>query len=121
MYSPTISLYTQTSSVKVGWVAGGGIEYSLKPNVTLNLGYQYVDLGTATITDPGPGPIALSQTASAHAQFSVVTLGVSWRFFPTDTSPQGPWDGMYFGGHIGGAWGNDTNADYSLQAIPFLD
>jgi outer membrane immunogenic protein len=115
------SLNAQTSSVKTGWVAGGGIEYALRPNVFLNLGYQYVDLGTVTVTDPVPAPaITLSQTASAHAQFSVVTFGISWRFAPIDTSPQGPWEGAYFGGHIGGTWGNRTNAAYSGSALPFV-
>jgi outer membrane immunogenic protein len=113
------SLNVQTSSVKAGWVAGGGIEYALRPNVFLNLGYQYVDLGTVTVTDTvtvtNPDLITLSQAASAHAQFSVVTFGISWRFSPTDTSPQGPWEGAYFGGHIGGAWGNDTDDHHSVQ------
>jgi len=116
-------LNAHTSSVKTGWVAGGGIEYALRPNVFLNLGYQYVDLGTVTVADsnfftPIFTPITLSQTASAHAQFSVVTFGISWRFSPMDTSPQGPWEGAYFGGHIGGAWGNDTNGNYSVVAFP---
>ncbi len=113
------SLNVQTSSVKTGWVAGGGIEYALRPNVFLNLQYQYVDLGTVTVADPIPTPpITLSQTASAHARFSVATFGISWRFSPIDTSPQGPWNGAYFGGHVGGAWGNDTNGNYSVVARP---
>jgi outer membrane immunogenic protein len=113
------SLNAQTSSVKAGWVAGGGIEYALRPNVFLNLQYQYVDLGTITVSDPVPAlSITLSQTAGAHARFSVATFGISWRFSPIDTSPQGPWEGAYFGGHIGGAWGNDTNSDYSVVARP---
>ncbi len=64
--------------MKTGWVAGGGMEYALRPNVFLNLGYQYVDLGTTNLSDPVP-TLALSQSASAHAQFSVVTFGISWR------------------------------------------
>jgi outer membrane immunogenic protein len=112
------SLNDQTSSVKAGWVAGAGIEYALRPNVFLNLGYQYVDLGTISLADTTRiGPIILTQSASAHAQFSVVTFGISWRFAPIDTSPQGPWEGAYFGGHIGGAWGNRANDDYSFQPI----
>ncbi len=114
--SSSASLNAQTSSVRAGWVAGGGIEYALRPNVFLNLQYQYVDLGTVTVADPVFTPITLSQTASAHAQFSVATFGISWRFSPIDTSPQGPWEGAYFGGHIGGAWGNDTNGNYSVIA-----
>ena len=109
------SLYSQTSSVKVGWVAGGGIEYMWRPNVTLNLGYQYVDLGTVSLADP---ILTLSQNASAHAAFSVVTVGLNWRFYPTTPMP---WEGAYVGGHAGGAWGLNTDADYSAGSIGVSD
>jgi outer membrane immunogenic protein len=116
--TPSTFVNDQTSSVRAGWVAGGGIEYALRPNVFLNLGYQYVDLGTISLADvTRTDSFLLRQSASAHARFSVVTLGISWRFSPTDTSPQGPWEGAYFGGHIGGAWGNDANADYSAVLL----
>jgi opacity protein-like surface antigen len=88
-----------------------------RPNVILNLGYQYVDLGTVSLADPVLATVTLSQSASAHAQFSVVTAGLSWRFFPTDTVPQAPWEGMYVGGHVGGAWGNSTSANYFAETI----
>jgi len=115
-----LSLSSQTSSVKVGWVAGGGIEYMWRPNVILNLGYQYVDLGTVSVASSTAAfGGTLSQSASAHARFSVVTAGLSWRFSPTDTAPQGTWGGAYVGGHVGGAWGNNTSANYSyLTPIP---
>jgi outer membrane immunogenic protein len=106
------SLNGQTSSVKTGWVAGGGIEYLLSPNVFLNLGYQYVDLGTTNLSNSSGGPfpiIALTQSASAHAQFQIVTLGLSFKFASTDAA----WQGGYFGGHAGGAWGDNTNGNYS--------
>jgi hypothetical protein len=38
---------------------------------------------------------------------------LNWKFTPTDTAASKPWEGGYFGGHVGGAWGNDTNANYS--------
>jgi outer membrane immunogenic protein len=40
-----VTLSSQTSSTKQGWVAGGGFEYMVQPNVSLTLEYQYVDLG----------------------------------------------------------------------------
>jgi outer membrane immunogenic protein len=116
------SLNDQTSSVRAGWVAGGGIEYALRPNVFLNLGYQYVDLGTISLANSTfIDPFLLSQSASAHARFSTVFFGISWGFSPTDRSPQEPWEGPYFGGHIGGAWGNSTNGDYSSQQVLHSD
>lgn len=114
-----LSLISQTSSVRSGWVAGGGIEYMWRPNVIVNLGYQYVDLGTISVASSTAAfGGALSQSASAHANFSVVTAGLSWRFAPTDTA----WGGAYAGGHLGGAWGNSTSANYSsLPVIPPSD
>jgi outer membrane immunogenic protein len=107
-------LNSQTSAVKTGWVAGGGIEYEWRPNLILNLGYQYVDLGTVSVagTNTAFGGV-LSQSASAHGQFSVITAGLSWRFFPGGTP--GAWEGLYAGGHVGGAWGNRISGNYFDQ------
>ena len=103
-------LSSQTSSVKVGWVAGGGMEYMWRPNLILNIGFQYVDLGTVSLASSTAGlGGTLSQSANAHTQFQVVTIGLNWKFAPTVSKP---WEGGYAGGHIGGAWGNRANADY---------
>ena len=56
----------------------------------------------------------LTENLSAHARFSVVTAGLSWRFSSTGVT-SGPWAGWYGGGHVGGAWGNEINASYSDQ------
>jgi outer membrane immunogenic protein len=111
------SLNSQTSSVRAGWVVGAGIDYLLQPNLILNLGYQYVDLGTVSLVASSP---PLTQTASAHAAFHVVTVGLSWRFSPTGQGPSKPWEGMYIGGHAGGAWGLNTDANYS-NAVALSD
>jgi hypothetical protein len=52
----------------------------------------------------------LSENVSAHARFSVVSAGLSWRFY-TSTIPSA-WGGLYAGGHVGGAWGKDLSANY---------
>ncbi len=107
-------LSSQTSSVKTGWVLGAGIEYMWQPNWFLSLAYQYVDLGSVSLaSSTGFAGGSLAQSASANGRFSVVTAGLSWLFSPTDRAPQGVWEGMYVGGHVGGAWGNNTNANYS--------
>ena len=110
----------QQSSIRTGWVAGGGIEYMLRPNVLLNLAYQYVDLGTANLAgsarSPGFGVLTISQSANDHAHFQVIMLGLSWHFAPANGTSSNPWEGMYLGGHVGGAWGNNTNAIYDTTA-----
>jgi opacity protein-like surface antigen len=114
-----LSTTAQVSSTRADWVIGAGIEYLLQPNLSLNLGYQYVDLGTLSLTSTttsGGGSFA-TQTASTHAAFHVATLGLSWRFSPTGMAP---WQGMYGGGHAGGAWGESTNANYT-SGFPFSD
>lgn len=110
------ALALQTSDTRLGWVAGGGVEYKLSPNVILSAAYQYVDLGSVSLAASTPaffGPGSLSQTASAHAQFQVATIGLS-VLFPPSGSPRAPWEGGYFGANIGGAWGDATSASYSV-------
>jgi hypothetical protein len=39
---------------------------------------------------------------------------------PGDKGLHGAWEGMYVGGHAGGAWGDRTSASYSAPAVVFL-
>jgi outer membrane immunogenic protein len=129
-----LSLYDHTSKIKAGWVAGGGVDYMLRPDLILNLAYQYVDLGTVSMASTTE-ICCLAQRISAHAQFQLVTVGLSWRFgadnkarnamasamptkAPAYKAPPNPWAGVYVGGHVGGAWGNKTNADYLAEVLP---
>jgi outer membrane immunogenic protein len=129
------SLNSQSSSVRAGWVAGFGVEYLLRPNLTVNLGYQYVDLGTTSLVAAPPGGL-LSQSINAHAQFQEVSVGLSWLFpaagpvaldrpkyakVPVAPAVLEPWSGFYAGGHAGGAWGDRTQANYSDTAIIVSD
>jgi outer membrane immunogenic protein len=106
-----VTTTADASTVRAGWVAGAGVDYMAMPNLLLNLGYQYVDLGTASLTSSATGgPFTVTQTVNARAAFHAVTAGASWRFSAADG---GPWGGAYFGGHAGGAWGNNTDATYT--------
>jgi len=125
-----VLLNTQSSSVKAGWVAGFGFEYLVRPNVILNLGYQYVDLGSTSVVGSSPNG-SLQQSINTRGQFQVVSVGLSWLFPPAGGSAvvgpkyakapyvkapvvaASPWEGLYAGGHAGGAWGNRTDANYS--------
>jgi len=121
---PTAVLGSQISESRIGWVAGGGIEYLVRPNVILSAAYQYVDLGTASFTATMPtipAPGFLSQSGSDHAHFQVATIGISWLFTPSDKGPHGAWEGEYIGGQAGGVWGNPTDATYAAsQPIGFF-
>jgi hypothetical protein len=126
------SLNSQSSSVKAGWVAGFGIEYLLRPNLIVNLGYQYVDLGTTSLVASSSSGL-LSQSVNAHGRFQVVSVGLSWLFpaagpvvvdrpkYAKAPVVSEPWGGFYAGGHAGGAWGNRTDANYSDTAIIVSD
>ena len=114
--SATLALSSQTSSVRAGWVAGAGINYMWSPNVILSLNYQYIDLGKLSVGSSATSLAGetLVQNANSHAQFQIVTAGLSWLFYP---SAQQPWEGAYAGGHAGGAWGNDTDASYYYAPV----
>jgi outer membrane immunogenic protein len=116
------SLTAQAWSARAGWVAGGGIEFKVRPDVIFSVGYQYVDFGhvglASSVTSFGPTPFTVN--ATTHAQFQVATAGVSWLFPPGDKGPHGEWEGMYVGGHAGGAWGERTSASYSAPSLVFL-
>lgn len=105
-----------TSDVRTGWVGGVGFEYLFRPNLSVGVLYQYVDLGTLSGISMTTGPSAtLSQWATTHAQFQSVMASLSWHFAPM---PSGPWEGAYVGGQAGGAWGNGSSAIYSSTAAP---
>lgn len=123
----TFSAFGQTtqflsSQTKLGGVAGFGFEYMLQPNLMATFNYQYVDLGklngvSSTSVVNQFSSVTLNQSAGVHAQFQVVTIGLSWRFAP---SPMGSWAGGYGGVQGGTAWGNSANGLYNgvLSQIP---
>ncbi|MFT4115830.1 outer membrane protein [Bradyrhizobium sp.] len=116
-----------TSGVRFGWTAGAGVDYMLNQNLILNFEYRYVDLGTlnlAAVTAPSPLETMSSSSASVHARFQTVMVGLSYKFGPSASPsvasagkkgqaapppPSDPWQGLYIGGRAGGAWGNNVN------------
>jgi outer membrane immunogenic protein len=107
-----VTFQSQTSPVRAGWVAGAGLDYMVHPNLILDFGYRYVDLGSASLSTSGTvGGTTLSQSVTSRAQFHVFTFGLSWLFSPK--SPNGAWEGFYAGGHLGGAVGDTTNGTYT--------
>jgi outer membrane immunogenic protein len=116
--SNPLVLSSASSPLRTGWVGGGGIDYEWTPNVILSLGYQFVDLGKVSLaSSTAVTGGTLSQNASVHGQFQVVTFGISFRFPPAGTAQNGNWEGAYAGGHVGGAWGDSTTASYSASDV----
>jgi outer membrane immunogenic protein len=117
--SGPLSLTEQAWSARAGWVAGGGIEFKVRPDVIFSVNYQYVDFGHVSLASTAmlAGPTPFTVSATTHAQFQVATAGVSWLFPPGDKGPHGAWEGLYAGGHAGGAWGERTSAGYSAPVV----
>ena len=65
-----------SNGTQTGWVAGGGIEYKINPAWSLKAEYQYMDLGSATLTDAANTP----STNSLDTSFQTVRLGLNYRF-----------------------------------------
>ena len=108
----------QTTSRRAGYVVGVGMDYLLRPNFSLGLSYQFVDLGriSATSNLANGADLFVNQAVSAHAQFQTVMASLSWHFAPMPSA--GPWAGGYAGANVGGAWGNDASATYNSQFAP---
>jgi outer membrane immunogenic protein len=66
-----------------GWTAGVGVEYALAPNWSINFGYDYYDFGTESVSVSGVAgviPAASTSTISVKQNFSVVKIGLNYRF-----------------------------------------
>jgi opacity protein-like surface antigen len=88
-----------TQEMRWGWAAGGGIEYALSVGWSVNLEYDYFDLGSSAASVPTlpdmPGSISAAQSEQ------VVKVGLNYHFgssadggqgFPTFVTSVGGWD-----------------------------
>jgi len=106
-----LSLTGQISDVKTGWTAGAGFKYMMLPNLSVGFQYLYVDLGSIGLAgSTSASPVAIAFNSNANNRFQTATVGISWHFLPGSTAA--PWQGAFAGIHGGGAWGNDTKANY---------
>jgi outer membrane immunogenic protein len=64
-------------NTKVGWTAGGGLEYAITRNVSFKTEYLYLDLGTDNVTSSAFGfPITIDEHTTAHT----IKAGLNWKF-----------------------------------------
>ena len=62
-------------------MVGGGYEYAISPAMTWKTEYQYVDLGTTSVTvSRASGPAGNFYKAEAEAALHTVRTGVNFKF-----------------------------------------
>jgi outer membrane immunogenic protein len=74
-----------SSHIATGWVAGGGLEYSLWQKWSLKAEYLYVSLDSKSVTESSvafsPGDLPASFKANfSRANFNVARVGLNYRF-----------------------------------------
>src|SRR5450759_646271 len=54
-------------NMKIGWTAGGGLEYAITPDVSFKTEYLYIDLGTDNVTSSAFGfPVTIDEHTTVH-------------------------------------------------------
>jgi len=74
-FSGGITPFYSTSSGRVGWTAGGGVEYAVTNNWSVRGEYRYSDFGHQTIAI-APAAVPVDSHATEHA----VRVGFSYKF-----------------------------------------
>ena len=78
--------FLQNDATQFGYAVGGGIEYAVIPRVSVKLEYQYINLGSYTLSGPvlngagtPTGPITTSNSINNDIQ--TIRLGLNYRFY----------------------------------------
>ena len=72
-----------TSSSRVGWTVGGGVEYAFTPNWSVGLEYRYTDFGTNNNTGTWGGSLGSNVRLTENA----VRARASYHFFSAPAAP----------------------------------
>lgn len=107
-------------ATRPGAVNGGGVDYLVRPDLSVSFGYQQIDLGTSILAS-GSAMRALTQTSATRVQS--VSAGVNWRFAPNTTlslGVAGHFAGSDTDGQSRSAWdnGGDAISSASIVAAP---
>jgi outer membrane immunogenic protein len=77
---PTGTVTMQRDTTETGYVVGGGIEYLIAPRWSLKAEYQYVDLGSHTLSSPEVPPTGfIFSTNNIVDHFHTVRVGVNYH------------------------------------------
>jgi outer membrane immunogenic protein len=74
--APTV--VSRGTDTRTGWTVGAGAEYALWDNWSVKAEYNYIDLGTRTVTTTSPAGAPLP--ADAKVTEHMIKLGASYRF-----------------------------------------
>lgn len=87
--SGTLSGHTDTS---FAWGVGAGAGYALTPNLTLDVGYKYLDLGDMRTGNfvSGPGGSGTFTALKADLHVHTVTVGLRYAFGAPPAPPPAP-------------------------------
>jgi outer membrane immunogenic protein len=77
----TAAYPASSSSTRVGWTVGGGLEYALSKNWTVRTEYLYMDLGSSsTIADPTPANPPFQVGYKWETTANIVDIGLNYKF-----------------------------------------
>jgi outer membrane immunogenic protein len=81
----SVVLSGSQSTLKTGWVAGGGVEYKLAANWSVGVEFLHFDLGSTTVTavmtqSPVVYPPGVSLSASQRYGGNIVDAALNYRF-----------------------------------------
>ncbi len=77
--------YDSTSTTRVGWTVGGGLEYAVTNNWSIRAEYRYTNFGTSNVYASNsygnlPGLIAVGAYGNRTINENRVQVGVSYKF-----------------------------------------
>jgi outer membrane immunogenic protein len=68
-----LGLTVSTETTKMGWTAGGGVEWMFMPRWSVKAEYLYIDAGTTTLTIAGV-------SASGKLKDQIARIGINYHF-----------------------------------------
>jgi len=79
--TPPFATYTgSTTQTRVGWTAGGGVEWALDRAWSIKGEYLYYDLGTISVTGDEPGNAGFHTLLDQKVNGQIVRVGVNFKF-----------------------------------------